>query len=314
MIFGPLALDAALGARLAHTVRLTDRTLKKGAVLDGDAIEALRGNGLSQVTAALLEEGEIDENEAAARIAASIAGPGVAPSPATTGRADLVAVSNGLLTIDRAAIDAVNSIDEAITVATLPPDVVVTQNETVATIKLIPFALHQRLLDALPTGAIEVRPFRPLRAHLVQTESSATKSSVLDKTREVTELRLAALGSTLVAETRCAHEAGAIAQAISSQGADLILLVGASAIVDRRDVIPAAIESVGGTIERYGMPVDPGNLLLLGRYGTIPIVGMPGCARSPALNGIDLVLRRIAAGLPLDRSVIARMGVGGLLP
>jgi molybdenum cofactor cytidylyltransferase len=79
-------------------------------------------------------------------------------------------------------------------------------------------------------------------------------------------------------------------------------------------VIPAAIESVGGTIERYGMPVDPGNLLLLGRYGTIPIVGMPGCARSPALNGIDLVLRRIAAGLPLDRSVIARMGVGGLLP
>jgi molybdenum cofactor cytidylyltransferase len=127
-------------------------------------------------------------------------------------------------------------------------------------------------------------------------------------------MRLVALGSTLVGETRCAHEPGAIARAIMAADADLILLVGASAIVDRRDVIPAAIESIGGTVEHYGMPVDPGNLLLLARRGTTPIVGMPGCARSPALNGIDLVLRRIAAGLPLDRAVIARMGVGGLLP
>jgi molybdenum cofactor cytidylyltransferase len=166
----------------------------------------------------------------------------------------------------------------------------------------------------LPSSAIELRPLRPLRAHLVQTESSATKTSVLDKTRDVTALRLQALGSSLVGETRCAHDVDAIAQAIATVDADLLLVVGASAIVDRRDVIPAAIEQAGGTIERYGMPVDPGNLLLLARRGTTPIVGLPGCARSPALNGIDLVLRRLAACLPLDRSVIARMGVGGLLP
>ncbi len=216
--------------------------------------------------------------------------------------------------IDRAAIDRVNFIDEAITVATLPPDVLVAAGETVATIKIIPFALRRALLDSLPADAIELRPLRAFRALLVQTESSATKPGVLDKTRDVTELRLTSLGSSLIGETRCAHETGAIATAIADTDADLILIVGASAIVDRRDVIPAAIEQVGGTIERYGMPVDPGNLLLLARYGTTPIVGMPGCARSPAFNGIDLVLRRLAAGLPLDRTVIARMGVGGLLP
>ncbi|GIL41343.1 molybdopterin-binding protein [Roseiterribacter gracilis] len=314
MKFGDIELDAALGARLAHTVRLADRVLKKGAVLDRDAIDSLRISGRTQVAAAMIEPDEIDENEAASRVATAIAGPGLDVSAATTGRADLVATDNGLLVIDRAAIDRVNFIDEAITVATLPPDVPVAAGEVVATIKIIPFALQSTLLDQLPTGAIELRKLHPLRALLVQTESNATKQSVLDKTREVTELRLKALGSSLVGETRCTHEIKSIAEAIVTADVDLILLVGASAIVDRRDVIPAAIESVGGVIERYGMPVDPGNLLLLARYGTIPIVGMPGCARSPALNGIDLVLRRLAAGLPLDRMVIARMGVGGLLP
>src|SRR4051812_15082223 len=249
MKFGPIELDAALGARLAHTVRLADRTLKKGAVLDRDAIDALRAAGRADIAAAMLEDGDIDENEAAARIAAAIAGPGLTVSRATTGRADLVAATNGLLVIDRAAIDQVNFIDEAITVATLPPDVLVSAGEVAATIKIIPFALQAGLLDSLPACAIELRPLRSLRVLLVQTESSATKPSVLDKTCEVTELRLTALGSTLVGETRCAHEIGAIADAIARADADLILLVGASAIVDRRDVIPAAIESVGGTIE-----------------------------------------------------------------
>ena len=43
-------------------------------------------------------------------------------------------------------------------------------------------------------------------------------------------------------------------------GAELVIVFGASAIADRRDVIPAAIERVGGSIEHFGMPVDPGNL------------------------------------------------------
>jgi molybdenum cofactor cytidylyltransferase len=95
---------------------------------------------------------------------------------------------------------------------------------------------------------------------------------------------------------------------------DLLLIAGASATVDRGDVIPQAIEMAGGTVERLGMPVDPGNLLVLGSLGGRPVIGLPGCARSPKRNGLDLVIERIMAGLPVTNGTIAAMGDGGLLP
>jgi molybdenum cofactor cytidylyltransferase len=93
----------------------------------------------------------------------------------------------------------------------------------------------------------------------------------------------------------------------------MAIIFGASAIADRRDVIPAALEAVGGRIEHFGMPVDPGNLLLIGNAGGHPVLGAPGCARSPKENGFDWVLMRLLAGLQVPREDITGMGVGGLL-
>ncbi len=94
---------------------------------------------------------------------------------------------------------------------------------------------------------------------------------------------------------------------------DLILILGASAIVDRRDIVPSAIVAAGGEIVHLGMPVDPGNLTLLARLGKIPVLGLPGSARSPRIHGFDYLLHRIAAGLDVGRADIMKMGVGGLL-
>jgi molybdenum cofactor cytidylyltransferase len=96
-------------------------------------------------------------------------------------------------------------------------------------------------------------------------------------------------------------------------GHDLVLIAGASAIVDRRDVVPAAIARAGGGIDHFGMPVDPGNLLLLAHHGTVPVLGLPGCARSPKYNGWDMVLERLAADIPVAATDIMAMGAGGLL-
>jgi molybdenum cofactor cytidylyltransferase len=96
-------------------------------------------------------------------------------------------------------------------------------------------------------------------------------------------------------------------------GAELVIVFGASAIADRRDVIPAAVEAVGGAIEHFGMPVDPGNLLLVASARGRPVIGAPGCARSPKENGFDWVLVRLLCGLPVRRGDLTAMGVGGLL-
>jgi len=318
--FGETPLDEALGAILAHSLKAGSRTLKKGRVIEAADIDALRKAGLTSVVAARLEDGDIGENDAAALLAAELSGPQVTAGKAFTGRANFYAEAAGLCVVDEAAVERFNRVDETITLATLPRDSVVAPKEMVATVKIIPFAVRREALEACRALAKEpifrIAPFRVRRVALIQTVLPGLKASILDKTVETTRERVEALGSTLVSEVRAKHREASLLPEVRKAldgGADLVLIAGASAILDRRDVIPAAIAAAGGTIDHFGMPVDPGNLLLIGRKGGVSLLGLPGCARSPRVNGFDWVLRRIVADLPVDDVALARMGVGGLL-
>jgi len=323
VIFGPLPIAQALGAVLAHAVTAGERRLKKGRVLDAGDLAALEAAGIGEIIAAVLEPDDVAEDEAAARAASALVGPGLSAGAAFTGRVNLFAEVPGLLTLDRDEIDRLNQVDEALTVATLAPFTAVEPGQMVATIKVIPFAAPERavatwekITAAGSTPPLRLAPFRPRPVALIQTVLPGLKTSVLDKTVEVTRRRLAALGSPLIAESRVPHEAGAVADglaAMRARGAELVLVAGASAIVDRRDVIPAGLVAAGGRVEHFGMPVDPGNLLLLGSLDRFPVLGLPGCARSPKLNGMDWVLQRLAADLPIGRAEITALGAGGLL-
>jgi molybdenum cofactor cytidylyltransferase len=322
MKFGEIPVAEALGAVLAHSLKAGDRSLRKGRVLSAEDVAALRAAGRSTVIAAQLEPGDVDENTAAGEIARPLAGPHVSVAKPFTGRVNLFAEVPGVVVFDRARVDRLNLVDEMLTLATIEPHSVVAPKQMVATVKVIPFAVRERsvaawLAEVTSSGPlIAVAPFSPRRVALIQTRLPGTKESMLDKTVETTRERLAGLGSSLIAERRSEHRAAELAPHIAAAiaaGAELVLVAGASAIVDRRDVIPAAIEAAGGVIEHFGMPVDPGNLMLMGRCGTTPVLGLPGCARSPKVNGFDWVLQRLLADLPAGPAEIMRMGVGGLL-
>ena len=110
--------------------------------------------------------------------------------------------------------------------------------------------------------------------------------------------------------------AEALAAAIERQlraGIELVLLAGETAIMDRHDIAPRAVELAGGEVVCFGAPVDPGNLLMIGYVGSVPVIGAPGCARSPKRNIVDLVLPRLLVGERLERRDIVAMGHGGLL-
>ncbi|MBI1239386.1 MAG: NTP transferase domain-containing protein [Alphaproteobacteria bacterium] len=320
MEFGAIPVAEAAGAILAHAERLGERTLKKGHRLTEEDCAAFRAAGRDTVIAARLAPGDVHEDEAADRLAAALAGAHLRRAAPFTGRVNLYATAPGVLTIDQARIAAMNAIDESLTVATGTPFDAVAAGEMVATIKIIPFAAPEEALAAAEraagSGAIAVAPFGSKKIALISTALPATKPSILEKNRAVLAARLEALGNAIASERRCAHDEAAIAGALkdaAGEAPDLILLFGASATIDRRDVVPAGLVAAGGTIERYGMPVDPGNLLLLGRLGEARVIGLPGCARSPKRNGFDWVLERLIADLPLDGAAIAAMGVGGLL-
>jgi molybdenum cofactor cytidylyltransferase len=318
--FGSVPVAEAEGAIVAHALRLGDRALKKGHVIGPDDQAALRAAGVGFVIAAQIESGDVGENEAAERLAERLAGENLRRERPFTGRVNIFAAVNGLTMVDTEAIARINRLDEAITVATLAAHRRVAPGDMAATVKIIPFAAPGAALSAacesVPSrGAVWVAPFRPLRLGVVSTLLPGLKPSVIAKTLRVLEARLEPSGATIAREERVAHEEGALAAAIErlAPHSEALVIFGASAITDRRDVIPCAIEASGGRIEHFGMPVDPGNLLLLAERAGKPIIGAPGCARSPKENGFDWVLDRILADVPITSADIKAMGVGGLL-
>lgn len=321
MQFGEVPVGSAEGALLVHSLRLGKTALKKGRILSATDIADIAAAGIGEITVVRLEPGDVREDPAADRIAAAAAGAGIMTASAFTGRANLYAETKGLLVFDRERLDRLNLVDEAVTLGTLPPYAVVEPKQMVATVKIIPFAVPEGAVARCAAIAaqngrmLRVAAFRPLTVGMIQTRLPGLKETILDKTREVTIGRLDALGCSLSSERRCAHKTGELAVEIAAaiDDIDMLLIHGASAIVDRRDVIPTAVEAAGGAIDHFGMPVDPGNLLLLGQVRGKPVLGLPGCARSPKVNGFDWVLERIVAGLPVSRRDIMSMGAGGLL-
>ena len=319
MRFGAIAVRDAVGAVLVHTQRAGDRVFKKGRVLSAADVAQLAASGYATIVCARLSPGELAEDAAATQIAIALGGGHTKLEVTNTGRTNLHAACGGVVIVDGAAIDTANAIDEAITVATVRAFEPARAGDMIATVKIIPFGVAEDAVaraTEIVRAAVTIAPWRGCRAGLIQTQFADTAPKILDRTVATQRTRMARCGGELAEERRVAHEVGAVASAIEwFAGADFdpILVLGASAIMDRRDVIPAALEHAGGEIIRLGMPVDPGNLLMLGRLGDRTVIGVPGCARSLKPSGFDWVLERVCAGVEITSRELAGMGVGGLL-
>ena len=321
MRFGPVPLAEAEGAILAHSQALGDGgRLRKGRALGAADIAALAAAGLAEVIVARLEPGDVGEDEAARRLAAALVpdpdSAGLRLTAPFTGRVNLNAAGPGIVALDAAAVARLNRIDPAITLATLAPYARVAKGTLAGTVKIIAYGVAEAALDAAcaaARAAIAVRPVVLRTGGLILTRIAGQDEKLARKGEEAIAARLKALGMTL-AETRLvAHETGAIAEALHGLAGEIALILTGSATSDLHDVGPEAVRRAGGRIERFGMPVDPGNLLFLGEADGRKVIGLPGCARSPALNGADWVLERLVCGLPVSSEDIAAMAVGGLL-
>ena len=321
MKFGTIPLSDAEGAVLAHSVRHQAGVFKKGRVLSNDDIGVMRDAGIESVIAARLGDGDVGEDDASSALARAAAGENASAAEPFTGRANLFSGAQGLAVVDEARVNAVNLLHESLTIATVPGFYSVEPRQMLATVKVIPFAAHTHVLAQAvdicgEDGLIAVAAFAAHRVGLVLTELPQTKESILEKTVQSMTLRLEQLGSTLDHVVRCPHDPKSVAAAVlelASKGCAPILMFGASAIVDRGDVIPDALTLAGGKVVHLGMPVDPGNLLMLGELGGASVIGVPSCARSPKINGFDWVLQRVLANLDVTPRDIMMMGAGGLL-
>lgn len=320
MIFDTVDIELCEGCYLAHSLQTATGRIGKGTFITHEIAAQIAQSGVSRILVAQLEAGDTHEDEAAHTVALLLGGRGVTLSKARTGRVNLLANVEGLCHFSAQAIIAANAIDEGITIATVLENRWVAKGKMVATIKIIPYAVPtvklQQVLDVLTTHTLSVEMAVSHKAELIQTRLNSIKETVLDKTSRVLRHRLSPKLVSLEHEVRCEHNTDELYKMIVDslqRNPDWILIVGASAISDRADVIPQAIVAAGGTIDRYGIPVDPGNLLLLAHIGSTLLVGLPGCARSPRYNGLDMILAKMACAIPITNTWLSSLAVGGLL-
>jgi molybdenum cofactor cytidylyltransferase len=318
MKFGAVPLDDALGAVLAHSAHLRGGPLRKGRVLTAGDLARMEADGWRDVVVARLAPDDVTEDQAATRLARALVPgeQGLVLTEAFTGRVNLKAVGPGIVVMDAAAIHALNRIHPAITLATLPPFARVGAGTLVGTVKIIAYAVPEAALakaETIARAAIRILPITRPTAGLLLSEVPGQVDKLTAKGRRAVEARLRVLGMTLAGVVTVAHEVDAMADALRALPGDILLILTGSATSDLHDTGPEALRAAGGHVARFGMPVDPGNLLFHGRLGARPVIGLPGCARSPALNGADWVLERYACGLVVTDDDIAGMGVGGLL-
>lgn len=326
MKFGAVVTADARGAILAHSMQATMRPydmqmpyrVPKGTLLTQTHLEDLAEEGHKTLVVARLEDDDIEENTAATRLAQAIAPDadalGLRISAAGAGRVNLYALHAGVCVIDAAAIHALNAVDTMITIATVAPFHRTDAGSMIATIKIIAYGVPHAALElaqSAAANAIKVAAPAYLSASLIETNVGRDDPSL--KGRDALTGRLHRLGLMLSDRCVVAHHEQPLAQAITDAPGEVIFVLTASATSDPKDVGPQALREAGGTVTGFGMPVDPGNLLFFGTLGDKPVIGLPGCARSPALNGADWVLERLICGLTLTQADISRMGVGGLL-
>lgn len=320
MKFGRQPLSVCEGAILAHKLRLAKRVLKKGHVISAEDLKTIAAENIDSLIVALLDDDDMSEDAAALAISRMLETQRLEAVVAGTGRVNFHAACNGVFQVSRNLVDRINAVDPAITLATLAEFEPVLEGRMVATIKIIPYGVRAESISALATQAgakqlMSVSPYKARKTGLVSTLLPGLKKATIEKTQKVLEQRLAASGSQIVAHERVAHDVNAVGAALETllPSCDMLIVFGASAISDMGDVIPTGLLQSGGEVLHLGMPVDPGNLLMLGRLKGVPVIGAPGCARAPSRNGFDFVLERLLADLPIGGEDIAKMGVGGLL-
>jgi hypothetical protein len=327
MKFGPVQVTQAEGKILGHNISNPDgkRVLRKGKQLTSNDVNLLAATGRDMIYVAELMPGDVGENNAAERVARAVCGKKAQTTRPNVGRVNLQAGELSVLRVDASRLALINEC-EGITLATLPSHSVVPPKKIAATIKVIPFALPEAVVSKAEQIAadggliVKLYPLRRRSAALILSSSPFAKARVRRDFAPAIQERLEGLGSVLhtIDFVPLEDETGEITlaemiQARAADGAQLIILAGETAIMDRFDIAPRAVERSGGDVTCYGAPVDPGNLLMLAYLDGVPILGAPGCVRSRKTNVIDWVLPPLLAGDHLSRRDIIHLGHGGLL-
>jgi hypothetical protein len=311
-----------LGSVLTRDLAVAHGRLAKGTRLTADDLAAVAAAPVGpEATVLLLDHGELHEEEAALRLAAAVAGPGLERRGPNESRVDLVAATAGVLHVRVREVERLDRIDP-LEVFTALDGSVVARGQLVASVKVAPHVVDAAAVEAGETIArggarplVWVAPFVPMRVGVVVKESlraadrARFEASVGDK---VTALGSEVASFAYVADQEPPVEAALRALTRGRDAVDVVLTAGGRS-TDPSDPFFTALERVGGRMIRRGVPAHPGSMLWLARIRRTAVLGLPTCGAYSKATAADLLLPRLLTGEPPSRTTVARLGHGGIL-
>lgn len=296
-----------------------DARFRKGHVVAPEDIPVLLSMGKEHLYIWEKEEGMLHEDEAALRLCSLCQNDNMHPTPVKEGKIELVADCDGLFRVDVNRLNALNGSDD-IMVATRHTNTAVHQGDKLAGTRIIPLVIEEARLRAVEARAgtgpiLSLTPWKLNTCGLITTGSEVAKGLISDSFTPVVAEKLARYGIRVVHHCLPGDDRAAITAAaldFHARGVDLVLCTGGMS-VDPDDKTPGAIRDTGAEIVSYGAPTLPGAMFLLGYLpGGVPILGLPGCVMYAKATVFDLVLPRVAAGVPISRTDLNALGHGGL--
>ncbi len=295
------------------------RAFNKGHVIQKEDINKLLMIGKENIYVWEVNEKLLHENDAARRFARAAAGEGLRLAEAAEGKVELKAAVTGLLKINVEALERINDIDQ-LAAATLHSNQIVQAGTKIAGCKIIPLVIETEKIRQLEEicaqhyPLMEVKKLQAFKIGVVTTGSEIYHGRIEDAFGPVLEKKFQQWGSSILQQIFVPDNAERIAEAIQhllALGADMIVTTGGMS-VDPDDVTPAGIRAAGGKIISYGAPTLPGAMFMLAYFGSIPVLGLPGCVMYHKSTIFDLVAPRILVGEELTRRDITKLGHGGL--
>jgi hypothetical protein len=301
---------------ITEDVRVGDRRIRKGHRVSGDDVPMLADLDRA-VHAVVLESGDVHEDDAGARLAAAVAGPGLTIRGPSFSRYNLVANTKGLLRVDAAALLRLNRLP-GVAIFTLEDRIPVVPGKIVTGVKVTPVAVAEAtLLEAEAIAAecvvVQVVPFQPLRVGVISTEGPDWR--VRDRFQASVEQKIGWYGGSVIGFSDLPRDAEVIAaeiERLEREGVDLVLAAGGNTI-DPLDPTLRALDVAGAEIVRFGAPAHPGSMFWLAYRDRLPIFNLASCSMFSKATIADVVLPWIMTGERVEADTLAGLGFGGLL-
>lgn len=320
-----IEIEEAVGLRLAHDLtrivpgKFKGAAFRRGHVVRKSDLPKLLDLGKKQVYVLKVEPNELHEDSAARRIAKAISGKGFRLRGPREGKVDFIAKTFGLLKVNIAALEKVNSIGSII-VSTRHHHSITHQGEIVAGTRIIPLTIQESKIKKIDEigrkegPVLEILPFRPKKVGIIITGSEIFEKRIKDRSAGIVRKKVEALGSRMIREAVVTDDVLQIASEIhemKSIGCQVIIATGGLS-VDPDDVTLEGIRKSGAEVVFYGVPVLPGSMSVYARLGETVILGVPACVVHDPVTALDLFLPRVLANDSISAEEVARLGHGGL--